>query len=57
MNPHELVDHILSGPAAIELLNPIRCDFTELLQVLRSSVTIRSVTCYQKQYLEITEEE
>jgi hypothetical protein len=54
MNQREL---ILSGPAAIELHEPFRCDFNEFLQALRSSVTIRSVRCYPQQYLEITDEE
>jgi hypothetical protein len=57
MNSRELVDHILSGPVEIELSEPFRCDFNEILQALRSSVTIRSVRCYQHQYLEITEEQ
>jgi hypothetical protein len=57
MNPRELVDHILSGPAEIVLCRPLRCDFNELIQALRSSVTIRSVKCYRHQLLEITEEQ
>jgi hypothetical protein len=57
MNTNELVDHILSGPAEIELCGPLRCDFNEFLQALRSSVTIRSVMCCRHQSLDITEEE
>jgi hypothetical protein len=54
MNPRELVDQIHSGPAELVLSKPLRfhhqtcsnpCDFNEFLQALRSSQTIRTVTC------------
>jgi hypothetical protein len=57
MNPRELVDHIRSGPAVIDLRRPLRCDFNEFLQALRSSVTIRGVKCCPQQNLDITEEQ
>jgi hypothetical protein len=49
MNPRELVDHILSGPAKLMLDEPLRfrrrtrsnpCDFNEFLEALRSVETI-----------------
>jgi hypothetical protein len=64
--PREVVDHILSGPAAIKLQRPLGfrdqtcsnpCDFNEILQALRSSVTIRHVECFSREDLEITEDE
>jgi hypothetical protein len=66
MNPRELVDHIRSGPAALVLLKALRfrrrarsnpCDFTEFLQVLQSSETIRSVQCGSQLHLGISEDE
>jgi hypothetical protein len=54
MNPRELVDHIRSGPAELELSEPLRfnhqtcsnpCDLNEFLRVLQSSETIRTVSC------------
>jgi hypothetical protein len=50
MNPRELVDHIRSGPAELVLSKPLRfrrrtrsnpCDFSEFLQALQSTETIR----------------
>jgi hypothetical protein len=52
MNPRELVDHIRSGPAELELKEPLRfrrqtrsnpCDFSEFLQALQCSEAIRTV--------------
>jgi hypothetical protein len=66
MNPHELVDHIRSGPAVLVLRKPLRfrrrersnpCDFNEFLQALRSSEVIRTVLCGSHQEVEITEDE
>jgi hypothetical protein len=66
MNPRELVDHIRSGPAKVVLDKPLRfnrqtcsnpCDFTEFLQALQSSETIRHVVSYTPQQLGITEDE
>jgi hypothetical protein len=67
MKPHELVDHIRSGPAKLRLLydtprfrrrtrsNP--CDFNEFLRALQSSQTIRTVACWSHTDLGITEDE
>jgi hypothetical protein len=66
MNPRELVDHIRSGPVELVLDEPLRfrrrtrsnpCDFNEFLRVLRSSETIRSLTCAPHRILGITEDE
>jgi predicted metal-dependent HD superfamily phosphohydrolase len=66
MNPRELVEHIRSGPAELVLDKPLRfrrrtrsnpCDFNEFLQALQSSETIRTVTCYFRLRLSITEDE
>jgi hypothetical protein len=66
MNPRELVDHIRSGPAALQLREPLRfrrrtrsnpCDFNEFLQALQSSETIRTVECWSQQHLGISEDE
>jgi hypothetical protein len=70
MNPRELVDHIRSDPAELELDEPLRfrrrtwfnrrfnpCDFSEFLQALQSSETIRYVSCGSQQTPGITEEE
>jgi hypothetical protein len=66
MNPRELVDHIRSGPAKLELVEPLRfrrrtrsnpCDFNEFLRVLQSSETIRFVECWSHRELEIAEDE
>jgi hypothetical protein len=62
MNPRELVDHILSGPAELMLdealptrSNP--CDFNEFLAALQSSETIRYARCASHWRLGITEDE
>jgi hypothetical protein len=66
MNPHEVVDHIRSGPTELvidELLhfrggthsNP--CDFNEFLLALQSSETIRTVRCGSHLELGISEKE
>jgi hypothetical protein len=70
MDSRELVDHIRSDPAELELCRALRfrrrtcfngrfnpCDFDELLQALQSSKTIRDVRCGTQQTLDITEEE
>jgi hypothetical protein len=65
MNPRELVDHILSGPAELMLDEPLfcrrtrssPCDFNEFLQALRSSETIRYARCNSHRRLRITEDE
>jgi hypothetical protein len=66
MNPRELVDHILSGPADLGLNEPLRfrrrtrsnpCDFNEFLEALQSSKTIRDVQCRSQLHLGITEDE
>jgi hypothetical protein len=70
MNSRELVDHIRSGPADLDLCRPLRfrrrtwfnwrfnpCDFDELLQALQSSTTIQDVHCGSHLLLCITEEE
>jgi hypothetical protein len=70
MNSRELLDHIRSGPAELGLCRALRfrrrtcfngrfnpCDFDELLQALQSSETIRTITCFPPQRLDITEEE
>jgi hypothetical protein len=66
MNARELVDHIRSGPAELDLQKPLRfrrrtrsnpCGFNEFLQALQSSETIRDVTCWPQQHLGIAEEE
>jgi hypothetical protein len=66
MNPCELVDHIRSGPAELDLQEPLQfcrqtcsnpCDFDEFLQALQSSETIRTVRCSYQQTLGITEHE
>jgi hypothetical protein len=66
MNPRELVDHIRSGPTKLVLDEPLRFrrrtrfnpwDFNEFLQALRSSETIRKVTCCSQLQLGISEDE
>jgi hypothetical protein len=66
MNARELVDHIRSGPAELVLSQPLRfrrrtrsnpCDFNEFLQALKSSETIRDVTCWTQPQLGIAEDE
>jgi hypothetical protein len=63
MNPRELVDHIRSGPAELELLEPLRFrrpnpyDFNDFLLALRSSETIRTAWCLSHRELRITEDE
>jgi hypothetical protein len=66
MNPHELVDHIRSGPAKLVLDEPLRfrrrtrsnpCDFNEFLLALHSSETIRTVVCGSHEELSIAEDE
>jgi hypothetical protein len=66
MKARELVDHIRSGPAKLDLQKPLRfrrrmrsnpCEFNEILQALLSSETIRDVTCWTQQHLGITEDE
>jgi hypothetical protein len=66
MNPRELVDHIRSGPVDLGLNEPLRfrrrtrsnpCDFSEFIQVLQASETIRTVECLTHQKLGITEDE
>jgi hypothetical protein len=66
MNPRELVDHIRSGPAELVLCEPLRfplqtcsnpCDFSEFLQALRSSETIRTATCGSHRELGISEDD
>jgi hypothetical protein len=66
MNPHELVDHIRSGPAELKLVEPLRfhrrtrsdpCDFNEFLQAVQSTETIRTVECRSQLRLGITEDE
>jgi hypothetical protein len=66
MNPRELVDHIRSGPAKLVLDKPLRfrrrtrsnrCDFSEFLQALQSSETIRTVRCRSHQEMGISEDE
>jgi hypothetical protein len=66
MNPRELVDHIRSGPAELDLQEPLQfhrqscsnpCDFNEFLQALQSSETIRTVRCSSQSTLIITEDE
>jgi hypothetical protein len=66
MNPSELVDHIRSGPTELVLHEPLRflrrtrsnpCDFSEFLQALQSSETIRTVKSYSHLDLCITEDE
>jgi hypothetical protein len=67
MNARELVDHIHSGPTELVLDEPLHrfrrrtrsnpCDFNDFLQALRSSETIRSVTCCSQLQLYITEHE
>jgi hypothetical protein len=66
MNTRELVDHIRSGPAELELFQPLRfrrrtrsnpCDFNEFLQALKSSETIRTVKCESHAELGIKEDE
>jgi hypothetical protein len=66
MNPRELVDHIRSGPANLVLDKPLRfrrrtrcnpCDFDEFLQALRSSETIRKVTCCSQLLLGISKDQ
>jgi hypothetical protein len=66
MNPRELVDHIRSGPAFLQLREPLRfrrrtrsnpCDFNEFLQALQSSETIRTVDCWAQYHLGISEHE
>jgi hypothetical protein len=66
MNPRELVDHIRSGPAELMLnklppfhhqTNSNPCDFTEFLQALQSSETIRYVYCPSQLRLGIAEDE
>jgi hypothetical protein len=70
MNSLELVDHIRSGPAELELYRTLRfrrrtffngrfnpCDFDELLHALQSSETIRDVFCGTQQTLDISEDE
>jgi hypothetical protein len=66
MNPHELVDHIRSGPTEIVYEEPLRfrrlthskpCDFNEFLQALQSSETIRDVSCYSHRKLITSEDE
>jgi hypothetical protein len=60
MNARELVDHIKSGLTKLMLDKPLRfndqscsnpCDFNEFIQALRSSDTIRKVTCLRPQQL------
>jgi hypothetical protein len=70
MDSHELVDHIRSGPAELNLeeslhfrcrtcfngwFNP--CDFDNFLRALQSSETIRTVRCGDQQTLDIEEDE
>ncbi len=66
MNKRELVDHIRSGPPELDLQKAFRfrrrtrsnpCDFNEFLQALRSSETIRDVTCWSQLQLGIAEDE
>jgi hypothetical protein len=66
MNKRELVDHIRSGPPELNLQKAFRfrrrtrsnpCDFNEFLQALRSSETIRDVTCWSQLQLGIAEDE
>jgi hypothetical protein len=66
MNPRELVNHIRSGPAELDLHEPLRfrrrtrsnrCDFNEFLQALQSSETIRAVDCKSQLQLGISEDE
>jgi hypothetical protein len=66
LSPRGVVDYILSGPAKIEFMMPIcfsnqthsnPCDFNDLLQALRSNVTIRQVKCYMCQNMGFTEDE
>jgi hypothetical protein len=66
MKPHELVDHIRSGPAELVLREPLRfrrltrsnpCDFNGFLKALQSSATIRKVECGTHTALGITEDE
>jgi hypothetical protein len=65
MNPRELVDHIRSGPTEIVLDKPLRfrrrtrsnpCDFSEFLQALRSSETIRTTECRSHLEVGLTED-
>jgi hypothetical protein len=66
MNPRELVDHVRSGLAELELVDPLRfrrrtrsnpCDFDEFLQALQSSGTIRDVNSGSQLHLGISEHE
>jgi hypothetical protein len=66
MNPRELVDHIRSGPVELVLDEPLRfrrrtrsnpCDFSDFLQALQASETIRTVEFVPHQGLGITEDE
>jgi hypothetical protein len=66
MNLRELVDHIRSGPALLVLGKPLRfrrrtrsnpCDFSDFLQVMQSSETIRTAVCQSHQELGIAEDE
>jgi hypothetical protein len=66
MNPRELVDHIRSGSVKLVLDDALRfrrrtrsnpCDFNEFLEALQSNGTIRDVTCYSHQKLNISEDE
>jgi hypothetical protein len=66
MNPRELMDHIHSGPAELELDEPLRfrrrtrsnpCDFNEFLQALQSSETIEDAVYGSHLELCITEDE
>jgi hypothetical protein len=63
MNPHELVDHIGSGPAKLVLDEPRRrtrsnpCNFNEFIKSLQASETIRDVICCSYWRLGIAEDE
>mgnify|MGYP000568132470 CR=1 FL=1 len=70
MDSRELVGHIRSGPAELDVWSPLRfrrrtrlngsfnpCDFDVLLQALQWSETIQDIRCGRQQTLGITEEE
>jgi hypothetical protein len=66
MNTRELMDHIRSGPAELELDEPLRfrrrtrsspCDFNDFLEALEANETIRSVECASREELDISEDQ